>query len=474
MGSEVGKQHAGNVGLEVASDAEFALVAGLLLKPDLLTRIGRLAEDDFFNPRHRVVFEAVKALYDRGDPVDPMTLQAQIEKTGMLTAVGGLAGICNYIASTVTGDNVPHYAAIVRDQAFSRRLKVATAASTARLTSGADWKAELGTLRSTLESLEEAAHDDPPTLKQVMLDELDSVRSGRPEAVGLMTGLGIERVCPTGIPLDKVTTVFGETGNFKTTLAANLAWNIAAAGNVVVAVSWEDSNKLAGQRALGRATGISYGRIAARTLDAGERIRLAVGPDDEAISDRIITDDNCEPTIDAVIRLARYYKRTRGAKAVIVDYLQMLDGGGTQKQTLDDAIQRAQRSARRDNIAYIFISQVKADVTNRADSEGGPRPTLDDCLGSSAMRIGTKLGLGVFRPWKYCRIPSGNAGPYGGYAKLAAQWPAGKAIFLQDVYPRILEINVTKNVMGVAPATIHCLVELETGKLTPLDTSGAA
>jgi replicative DNA helicase len=440
----------------------------------MLPRTGRLSESDFFNPRHRVAFEAVKALYDRGDPVDPMTLEAQIAKGGMLEAIGGLAGISSYMLGTVTADNVPHYAAIVRDQSFARRLKLATSGSSARLTSGADWKAELTGLRSALESLEEDAHDDPPTLKAVITDELKAIRSGRTEAVGLLTGLGIERVCPTGIPLDKVTTIVGETGNFKTTLASNLAWNMAKAGNTVLHISWEDSSQLEAQRAIGRSTGIAYGRLAARTLDASERLRLALGVDDEEISERIIAADNVEPNIDTVIRLARYFKRTKGCKVVILDYIQQLDGAGTQKQILDDAVQKAQRSAKRDRIAYIFVSQAKAELTGRKDEDGGPRPTLDDCLGSSAMRIGTKLGIGVFRPWKYCRIPTGAAGPYGHYSKLAAQWPAGKAVFLADVYPRILEIGIVKNVLGESSVKLLCLVELETGRITPLDVKPGA
>ncbi len=453
----------------VASDAEEHLVTALLLHPDAISRIGRLVADDFFNPRHRVAFEALQRLHDRGEPVDVMTLQAEIHKSGMLEAIGGPAGVSKYLLVYPVIENVPQYVAIVRDQSFDRRLRIATDSASSRLSAGASWRAELAGLRTALESLEEESSDEPPTLRAVIGTELESIRSGVVEVVGLPTGLGIERVCPTGIPLDKVTTLFGETGNFKTTLASNLAWNIASHGNAVLNISWEDSNQLSAQRAIGRSTGISYGRLAARKLDAGEKSRLAVGPDDEQIAERIIMADTVEPTIDAVVRLARYYKRARGVKAVIIDYIQLITGAGTQKQILDHAIQTAQHSAKRDQIAYIFVSQVKAEVTHRKKDEGGPRPTLDDCLGSSAMRIGTKLGLGVFRPSKYCKIPDAK-GDYTAYSALAAKWPTGKERFLADVYPRILEINVTKNVMGVAPATLLCLVELETGLIEPFGT----
>lgn len=452
----------------VASDAEMHLVAAVLLEPDAVLKVGKLASEDFYNPRWRAIYEAVGKLYDRGEAVDPMTLAAEVNKAGLLEAIGGIAAITSLINVAATADNVGYYSAIVRDQSFARRLKVAAGSVVDRLTTGSDWRAELVGLRSALEEMEEDAHVDAPTLRAVACAELESIRANVGEVVGLASGLGIERVCPTGIPLDKVTTIFGETGNFKTTVVSNLGWNIAAAGSTVVSVSWEDSNQLGAQRLLARQSGLAYGAIAARQIVEADRLGLRLH--DPEIADRIVMADQVEPNIDAVIRLARYYKRTRNARAVIIDYLQLMDGSGSQKQVLDDVIQKAQRAAKQDQMAYILVSQVKADVTNRKAEDGGPRPTLDDCLGSSAMRIGTKLGLGVFRPWKYCRVPTAK-GPYGHYFTMGLQWPEGAAEFLQNIYPRILEVSVSKNVMGEAPVVIPCLVELATGKIEPFNAA---
>ncbi len=450
----------------VATDAEERVVGAVMLSPDALLAVGKLTADDFYSPRHRVVYEAIQALYDRGEPVDPMTLAAQVNKQGMLEAVGGLAGLMGYTVGTLTSTNVGHYAAIVRDRAFTRRLDCATGAASQRLSTGADWRITLTHLRSALEELEDDAHLAPQTLGHAMAAEVSSIAKGDRGLVGLATGIGIERCCPTGVPLDKVTTIFAETGAFKTTLAANIAWNMAAAGNVVLNVSFEDSNELGAQRALGRLTGVSYGLIAARKLAAADELVMALSPEDRAIGDRIIMEDRCEPNIDTVIRLARYYKRTRGCRAVFVDYLQLLDGPGSDKQVLDDAVRKAQRVAKQERIAFVFLSQVKAEVTNRKKEDGGPRPSLDDCLGSSSIRIGSKLGLGVFRPWRYCAVPMPK-GEYKEYAELAMRWPGGN--FLKDIYPRILEVLVTKNVVGEAPVRVPCLIDLPTGRIEPFN-----
>jgi replicative DNA helicase len=451
----------------LASEAEEHLVSALVLRPEALLRVGKLGPEDFYNPRHRAAYEALRALSDRGAPVDLLTLADEVNKAGLLEAVGGMAGLAKYMIPQSSADNVPHYSAIIRDHALGRRFALAANGAAQQQANGADWRDCLINLRGALQDLEDDAHVHPPTLRQAMAAEVEDIHAGVSSVVGLSSGLGVERVCPTGLPLGFITTICAETGHFKTTLISNLAWNMAAAGHVVVSISFEDSTQLGAQRALGRATGIGYGRLAARNLDAADRLVLALHDEEGAIADRVIMEDQCEPRIEAVLRLARYYKRTRNAAAVIVDYLQLLDGQGTQKQVLDDAIQRCQRFAKQERMAVVLVSQVKAEVTNRKPEDGGPRPTLDDCLGSSAIRIGTKLGLGLFRPWRYCKVPLPKNSYYAEYARLATEWPDGN--FLRDIYPRILEVSVVKNVLGEAPTIIPCLVDLPTGRIEPLN-----
>jgi hypothetical protein len=52
---------------------------------------------------------------------------------------------------------------------------------------------------------------------------------------------------------------------------------------------------------------------------------------------------------------------------------------------------------------------------------------------------------------------------------VAAGWPEGKEQFLRDIYPRVLEVWVSKNVMGEAPVCIPCLVDLPTGRIEPFN-----
>jgi replicative DNA helicase len=448
---------------------ETSLIGALLLNPEAVLRIGKLQAEDFFSTKHQSVFRAALAVCDRGDPLDTITLEAELTKQGRLQAIGGLAGLNEYMLAAGTADNASYYASIIRDHSFARRLKLATSGATTRLTSGADWHDELAMLAKALEELQEAAHQDPPTLLEAVTGELGSIERGEASSVGLPSGLGLERASPTGIPVGYVTTLFGESGGFKSTITNNLIWNIAAAGHGVLHVSWEDSAQLTAQRFIAKQTGVGYGKLAARQFDGDERSRMTVGDDARAAASRIIMASETEANMDAVIRAARYYKRTRGIKLVVVDYIQSMEFDERRKQheQIGAAVKKARQSAAKDELAYLLVSQVDTNLGERDD----PRPKMEDCFGSGQIRMFTKLGVSVFRPSKYCKVPS-TKGAYAGYGNLAASWPEGRETFLREVYPNVVELTLDKNVMGASPTVIHVLVDPPTGKLSMFDPKG--
>lgn len=172
------------------------------------------------------------------------------------------------------------------------------------------------------------------------------------------------------------------------------------------------------------------------------------------------------PTMDEVVRVARQYKRIAGARAVVVDYIQLLEGQN-QKEMLDDVMRRAQILAKREQMAVILVSQVKADIGSNYERKN-PKPTMYDPIGSSAIRTATKLGIGVFRPFNHCKAPMDDEGPYGVYTRLRESWPEGLEAF-DKIYPEFLELIVCKQVAGVAPSTVYARVDLGTGVVKPFD-----
>lgn len=295
------------------------------------------------------------------------------------------------------------------------------------------------------------------TLREVIDSEVTRIRSNL-VPTGLPAGLGLERRVPGGLPGDKITCLFADAGSFKTTVKNHILVNIAAAGHKVLDVSLEDSPELTADRYLARLSGVGYGSIAGGVMLPGEVLDVTdayARIEADVAASNIVVPDGMDPRADAIISLARAEK----ARVVAVDYIQMLDGYGSQKTILDDAVRKFQNFAQAHKVCVLLVSQQKQEDTNKSD----PRPGLSDMLGSSAMRIGAKLVIGLFRPFNYCKVPTSNRGPYAMYNRFTSANPDHI-----DMYPEILEAWVLKNVLGRTGA-LHWRVDAETGVIENFD-----
>jgi hypothetical protein len=112
---------------------EKSILGGILLRNEVLAQIGDLEVEDFYDLRHKTVFQAMRNLEAAERPIDVVTLEHEIERSGKLEAVGGIAFLGELALSVPTPDNVVHYKEVVARLAFRRRfiLKLASATNSA-------------------------------------------------------------------------------------------------------------------------------------------------------------------------------------------------------------------------------------------------------------------------------------------------------------------------------------------------------
>ncbi len=292
-------------------------------------------------------------------------------------------------------------------------------------------------------------------LSDIAQAELDKIAAGDvTEQAGLPSGFGLECLVASGIPRGKLTTLYSSEGSFKTTFAAQLAVATANAGLRVLNVTFEDSAALFAHRYLARLSGVPFGLIHSGMLTPGQRSLLVEIGLTRAARNIVVVDD-----------LETRWDRVEAAVAaagqvdlLVLDYVQML---GRDPGTLDGAVFGAQRLAKERNMAVVFVSQ-----RTKLDHDEDPRPKTENMFGSSALRMGSKVAVGLFRPWAFCKVPTTLKGPYGPYVKWLSSHPDHV-----DLYPRLVEVHVTKNFSGPAGA-YHVLVEPETGIVTPYKVDG--
>lgn len=104
-------------------EAERAVIGGMILSRDVIPDVCEILEGaEFYRPVHETLYRTILALAARGEPVDPITLAADLKKVGELDRVGGAPYLHSLVQATPTAANATYYAEAVRSAAIRRRL----------------------------------------------------------------------------------------------------------------------------------------------------------------------------------------------------------------------------------------------------------------------------------------------------------------------------------------------------------------
>lgn len=105
------------------SEAEASLLGAILIDSDALYKVSDIiTAQDFYEERHRYIYEAIEALSERHSPIDVLTLSDQLKATGFLEVVGGASYLTELTNFVPTAAHAEQYAMIVAQKALRRRL----------------------------------------------------------------------------------------------------------------------------------------------------------------------------------------------------------------------------------------------------------------------------------------------------------------------------------------------------------------
>ena len=174
--------------------AEQSVLGGMLLSKDAIADVVEVVRGpDFYRPAHETVYDTVLDLYARGEPADPVTVAAELQRRGELARVGGAPYLHTLTSSVPTAANAGYYAQIVRERAILRRLVEAGTRIT-QLGYGGDGDVDEVVDRAQAEVYqvtERRTSEDYRPLSEIMegaLDEIEAIGSRGGQLVGVPTG----------------------------------------------------------------------------------------------------------------------------------------------------------------------------------------------------------------------------------------------------------------------------------------------
>nr|WP_194283102.1 replicative DNA helicase [Saccharothrix syringae] len=176
--------------------AEQSVLGGMLLSKDAIADVVEvLAPNDFYRPAHQAVYDCILDLYGRGEPADPITVSAELERRGELLRVGGAPYLHTLIATVPTAANASYYAEIVAEKAVLRRL-VEAGTRIVQLgyngAEGADVDEVVDRAQAAIyEVTERRTTEDYVALEDLLqptMDEIDAIASRGGQSLGIPTG----------------------------------------------------------------------------------------------------------------------------------------------------------------------------------------------------------------------------------------------------------------------------------------------
>jgi replicative DNA helicase len=384
-------------------EAEQAVLGAVFLDPSALTLASEiLIPEDFYRAAHQKIFHAMLRVADKGEPVDLVTVTAELADTQQLEEVGGVSYLSELADSVPTAANVEYYARIVEEKSVLRRL-IRTASSIAQ--DGYTREDEVDVLldeaeRKIMEISQRKHSGTFKNIKDVLVqtyDNIEMLHNRKGEVTGIPTGFTELDRMTSGFQRSDFIIVAARPSVGKTAFALNIAQNVATKTNENVAIF---SLEMSAQQLVMRML-CAEGNINAQNLRTGKltpedwgKLTMAMGSLSNA---GIYIDDTPSIRVSDIRAKCRRLKQESGLGMIVIDYLQLIQGSGRNRENRQQEVSEISRSlkalARELEVPVIALSQLSRSVEQRQDK----RPMMSDIRESGSIEQDADIVAFLYR-----------------------------------------------------------------------------
>lgn len=383
-------------------NAEMSLLGAVMLNCKCWSSIADMIRpDDFYRQANGVIWNAMERIIDNADPVDIVSLNAELLAMKEIQNCGGIAYLMQIGDFVPTTENVGMYARIVKDH--SNRRRVIEQAHLAMISAyEVDSNAaeimdtlveSVGTLSSTINA---TSHVD-----DFIQEELNNIL-GRTQSdiAGIKTGFFALDELTNGFRPGELFILGARPSMGKSALALQCAINIARSGGSVMFVSIEMSSAMVTHRIVSLMTGINGKRIQNKVMDQHERRLISSARIELFDTQMYITAEN-RIDIHKLRSKCLRLKREHNLQILFVDYLQMVESKGDNRTREIGMISRGLKSIAKElNICVVALSSLSRAVEKRDDK----RPMMSDLRESGDIESDADVVAFLYRPMYYANV----------------------------------------------------------------------
>ncbi len=390
-------------------EAERAVLGAILLDPGArLHIVDKLRDEEFYLESHRIIFKACIDLYEKGEATDLVTVRNQLAEKGFLEQVGGASYLSSLVDTLPDVANVIHYAEIVHDKSVKRRLMAAAQRilTTCSLDHGEAAEAVESAQRDVFKIAEDTLSGGLVHIRSITDREIDNINKSR-DSHSTLTGLdtGFIRVneMTSGLQRKDLVILAARPSMGKTSLGINICAHAALRNGKKVAVfSLEMAAEQLVRRLLSAEARVDQKRISGGYLAKSDWPKLEMAGQALREMDLWI-DDTPGITALELSAKARRLKQEHGLDLVMVDYMQLMSGGGRFSSRNEEvsAISRSLKGVAKElDVPVLVLSQLSRQPERRG---GDHRPQLSDLRESGSIEQDADVVMFIVRPSVYDR-----------------------------------------------------------------------
>ena len=386
-----------------SQEAEQAVIGSMIMDREaILAASEMIIGEDFYQRQYGVVFEAMVELFNQNEPVDLVTLQNRLRAKEVPEEISSMEFMRNILDSDFVSANIKKYAGIVAEKSVLRKLIRVNEEINNLCYGGVE------SLDEVLEQTEKKVFDlvqrrnagEFVPIKQVVLNAIQKIEKAsrtKVNVTGVATGFKDLDYQTSGFQPSDLILIAARPSMGKTAFVLNIAQYMAFRNDVTVAIfSLEMSKEQLVNRLLSMESGVDAQKLRNGNLTDNDWERLVEGAEGVARSNLII-DDTPGITLAELRSKCRKYKLEHGLGMVMIDYLQLMTGGGrsseSRQQEISDISRGLKSLARELNVPVVALSQLSRAVEQRPDH----RPILSDLRDSGAIEQDADMVMFLYR-----------------------------------------------------------------------------
>ncbi|MGA1192268.1 MAG: replicative DNA helicase [Bdellovibrionota bacterium] len=387
-------------------EAEESVLGAVLLDNNSIDMVlEKITSDDFYQPRYQVLFECMRELHDKGQPIDIITLGQQLRSRNELDNVGGLEELSRLAAVVPSSAHIAYYAKMLKEMSIRRKL----------IHESAEISREAFDLSENIESFLDMAEQRilgvsdfraKPAFHRVG----DIVQT----SVKLIEDLYQRKEPITGTPagftkLDQLTAGFQPSDLIiiaarpsmgKTAFALSISQFVGVNAKKPVALfSLEMSKEQLVTRMLCGVGKVDSARVRVGNLQEYDFPKLVEAASQIAEAP-IFIDDTPAMTVTELRAKCRRLNRENPLGLILVDYLQLMRSpaySSSREQEISDISRSLKALAKELNVPVLALSQLNRSLENRTDK----RPIMSDLRESGAIEQDADLIMFIYRDEVY-------------------------------------------------------------------------